>query len=139
MTEKKLRQLLNVWKTRLGLDHYKINLVFGRCEDEYSYMEVQRSINYQRAKITVQPWMLGQGDPPKDLLQEINDEMIEESLVHELLHICTRDLTAIVRNDLDGMVHRDVYSMFENATCRADERVVDSLAVALCQAFRKEK
>lgn len=137
MTEKKLRSLLDLWKTRLGLSDWRINLVIAPCEDETSYMEITRSIYYQRAKITVNPWMLDIKKVPKDVLIELNDNTIEESLVHELLHLYTRDLVSIVRNDLGELLHRDVHEIICNSISRADERCVDALSVALCQSFRK--
>lgn len=137
MTETQLRKLFKLWKHRLGLDQWHIEVRIEPCEDPESYMEVERSIDYQRARIIVSPWMIGKGEIPKGVLLPLTDEMVEESLVHELLHICTRDLVSIVRNDLNGMVHRDVHRVFDDAVSRADERCVDALAVSLCRAFRE--
>lgn len=139
MTEAKLRKLFKLWQHRLGLDAWHIEIRIDICNDPEAYMEVERSVDYQRARITVSPWMLGKGEVPKVCLLPITDDMTEESIVHELIHICTRDLVTIVRHDLNEMVHRDVHRVFDDAMTRADERCVDALAISLCRAFKEAK
>ena len=69
--------------------------------------------------------------------EDLTDDFIESSLVHELLHLHTRDMRAVVRDDLDGQVHRDVYAVLEASMGRAEEQCVDRLAEALVAAFHR--
>ncbi len=138
MTETQLRKLLNVWKKRLGLADWHIILSIEACDDEYSYMEVNRSIEYKRSELIVQPWLLGIGKPPKDILIKLDKQwptFIEETLVHELLHLLVTGMSIIVKDDIDGFLHRDVYAQVWKSFHHAEERMVDDLAVSLVRAF----
>lgn len=140
MTEKQLRGLLATWQQRLGLGDWRIVLKVGTVEDESAYMETQRSVSYQRAVIHCQPWLLngdGNAAPESVMIRgnDLSEDFVESSLVHELLHLHTRDMRAVVRDDLDGQVHRDVYSVLEASMARAEEQCVDRLAEALVRSF----
>lgn len=132
--------LLPVWQRRLGLADWRIVMVLGGCEDETAYMEVQHSTDYERAVVHVNSWLVGQGQVPTDVLMRdaLTDDFIESSLVHELLHLHTRNLRVIIRDDLFGIVARDVHDQLKSAMSRADEQTVDRLAEALTKAFREE-
>lgn len=138
MKEGVLRELFSVWRERLGLGHWRLELIVGGVDEEDAYMQTHRSQTYERAQIYVQPWLVGQGEPNRDLLfaQNLEDDFIECSLVHELLHLHTRDMRAVVREDLAGAVLSDVYRQFENTMERAEEQCVGRLAEALVRAFR---
>lgn len=137
MTFDDLSQLLTLWQRRLGLVDWRIVMLLGGCEDESAYMEVEHSTCYERAVIHVNPWLVGEGEIPKDVLMRdaLTDDFIESSLVHELLHLHTRNLRVIVRDDLCDIVSRDVHEQVKNAMSRADEQLVDRLAEALTKAF----
>lgn len=137
MTFEHLLVLLDIWKIRLGLSDWRIILIKGGCEDEDAYMEVEHSIFYQRAVIHINPWFVGEGEVPKNILMRdlLTDDFIESSLVHELLHLHTRNLRSIVRNDLFGVLNRDLLEQLNRAMERADEQTVDKLAEALTKAF----
>lgn len=141
MTFEQLSELLIVWTRRLGLSDWRIVITLGGCDDELNYMEIEHSASYQRAVIQVNPWLVGVGEIPKDVLMRdvITDDFIESSLVHELLHLYTRNLRLIIRNDLFGVVSRELHEQLKNTMERADEQIVDSLAEALVKAFREEK
>lgn len=138
MTEKQLREKLEVWKKRLGLQEWWVVLEIGGVSDKTSYMEVQRSPHYRRGKISVSPWLLGLSGTPEDVMiqgDNLTDKFIEECLVHELLHLHTRTMAAVVRDDLENQLHRDVYYQVGQAHDRAEEQCVDELAIALVRAF----
>src|SRR4051812_4149529 len=140
MNEAQLRKRFEVWKVRLGLEKWNIELVVAPCDAD-AFMETDRSKYYDRARITVQPWMLGPNAKSPDsswVVQEINNEFVETSLVHELLHCCLMDLASVVNVDLEGFLHRDVDKQIYNSFHREEEKVVDRTAKALVQAFRKE-
>lgn len=138
MTEAELHALFDYWRDALGLESWRLALVKGGCDDD-AYMQVERSNTYERATIRWQPWLLGEGDVPAplDFGVPIEDADVEISLVHELLHLQTRDMARVVRGDLDGFLHRDVYSQVENAFNRAEEQAVDRMAVALVRHRRR--
>lgn len=141
MTKEKFATLLEKWKPILGLSDWFILIVYGKCDNINSYMQVQRMTDYKRAKITIPPWLIGEGDIPAKILlkpHEVDENFWEQSLVHELLHIVVVPMSVIIKDDLDGYFHRDVYDQVEKAFDHAEERVVDDLAVALCKAFREK-
>lgn len=136
MTEKRLRELCSLWQERLGLDRWRLELRVEACDDVGSYMECERSIAHDRANITVAPWLLGRGEVPDCvLIRKVTDDLIEATLVHELLHCVVADMTAVVRDDLAGFLHRDVHAQVENAFGRAEEHTVDRLAEALVRSW----
>ena len=141
MTKKKISLLLKKWTDILGLEKWKINLVYEDCEDESSYMEITRSIDYHRAKLTIPTWVIGEKEAPKDLIMgsNLSETFWEESLVHELLHLVVTPMSIVIRQDIEYQLHRDVYSLLEKTMMHAEERVVDNLAVALVRAFQNKE
>lgn len=136
LTEADLRVRFKLWLERLGLDRWIVTLEVGGAEDETAYMETVRSSSYERGRIHVAPWVLGIGEVPNDVLvTNFDAEFVEAALVHELLHLHTRDMRAVVRDDLISQVHRDVYTQLEKAMERAEEQCVDRLALALVRAW----
>lgn len=139
-SKKQISLLLKKWTKILGLSEWRIIVEYRNCEDETSYMEIIRSVDYRRAKLIIPWWVIGQGDPPKDILMhpnKIDENFWEESIVHELLHLVVTPISVVIRDDLEYQLHRDVYSIIEKSMRHAEERVVDNLSVALCKAFRK--
>lgn len=135
MTEAQLRKLVDTWAGRLGLDRYRLSVQMGGLDDATSYAEVSRSV-YQRGVIHFAPWLLDGHATPDDVLGiELTPDFIETIVVHELLHLWTRDLRAIVRDDCDGLVHPDAYRQLDLAAMRAEEQLVDGLAEALVKAW----
>lgn len=134
MTEAQLRSLLTQWVKRLGLDRWDLELRIEECEDSGALMEAERSVTYERSVIRCQPWVLT-GEIPDDVMQlELTPQRIEACLVHELLHCHTRDMSNLA-DAVVGQLHRDAYSIFDSAVRRAEEQLVDRLAVALVDAF----
>lgn len=134
MTETSLHKLLNTWKQRLGLSQWQIELKPG-CDDEDSFMEIQRQAQYDRAVIFYQPWLLTGEAPPGVIDLTLTDQMIEEKLVHELLHCYTAGMVGVIQDDIDGMLHRDAHTIMTEVFRREEERCVDRLAHALVCAF----
>lgn len=141
MTKTQFNLLLKKWTKILGLSSWKIIVVYENCEDESSYMEIRRSVDYQRARLIIPLWVIGERKPPTDTLIPVKDmtkDFWEESLVHELLHLVVTPMAVVTREDLEGFLHRDVMEMIDRSFRHAEERVVDSLSVSLCKAFRNE-
>ncbi len=136
MDAERLEVLLGDWQTRLGLGHWTIKLVVDGAhiaeDDDDVAMRVYTHQLYDDAVLEVAPWMLGVGEPPDRIeAQLLDDALVERKLVHELLHCVTRDLVAIVRDDLDGSLHRDVMEQVNAHVRRLEEHAVDRLAKAL--------
>jgi hypothetical protein len=126
--------LTSEWQSRLGLDQWLIDVRFEEPEEETAAMECHRSSQYEQATLVIKPdlvdWEMPEGwfGPPLD------DFFLEKSIVHELLHCLTRDIR-YVEDTFDGQLHRDVQSVIEQAYKRAEEQLVDKLAVALVRAW----
>lgn len=139
MTFEQLESLLDIWKVRLGLDNWRIVMMLGNVTDKTCYMEVDHSTYYERAVIHVNPWFVGIGPIPEEVLmrEAITDDFIESSLVHELLHLHTRNLRIIVTEDLADVLSLDTYRQVSVFMKRADEQTVDRIAEALVKAFKE--
>lgn len=139
MTTKQLEQLVEKWQHRLGLDLWDIHVVVAAWDDPH-YAELRRSVSYDRAILQVQPWVLEGGIPPReDMLQvAMSAQFVETCVVHELLHAVLRDHLALVQDDLDGLLHRDVLATVEKAYHRINEQTVERLARALVLAWSEK-
>lgn len=133
--ERWLRRRMHVWQGRLGLQRWDLTLRVEACEDEHSYMEVERSVYYERALILVAPWVLTGEQPDGVVDVELTPARVDAKVCHELLHLFTTGFRAILEDDLDGMLHRDVDTIVRATFRREEERMVDRLANALAGAF----
>jgi hypothetical protein len=130
-----LLKLCDLRKIRLGLESWKIDFRVEDCESENSYMEIQRGPYCERAVIFVQPWSLDGALPDAVMDAVPTSKVIEEILVHELLHCHTTGLRSVLYDDLEGQLHRDVETVAFSAFKREEERLVNKLAVALVAVF----
>ena len=127
------------WKERLGLGEWKIDVRFERIKPKTTTMRVYKSVNYQRATIKVQPWILT-GKPPASWQRGrgvITAEDIEEAIVHELLHICLGSLWCwahLLDNRFGDDMQRTI-STVGKVFDGVEEGIVDRLAVALVRAW----
>lgn len=135
MTEHELEMLLRTWQRRLGLSHWHIHLRQGNVERSNSYLDIERVPTYERAVISYQPWLLT-GEPPENVMDiPLTDRVVEEKIVHELLHCHTIGMAGVVRDHLDGQLHHDVHSVVTEVFGFEEERCVDRLAAALVRAW----
>lgn len=139
MTEKKLNELVALWKHRLGLDLWDIEVVIEDFDDPI-YADLQRSVSYDRAVLRIQRWAAQEKAPPRDdmMPMKITPQFLETFIVHELLHAVHRDYTAVIMDDLEGFLHRDVQEMLERLMKRIDEQHIDRLARALVLAWNED-
>lgn len=100
-------------------------------------MRIHRSLNYDRATIKVNTWVLS-GDPPAEweghVAGKITDQDIEEAVVHELLHAHIGRLWIGI-NLLRNESHRDAHDVAVKTFDTTEENVVDRISVALVKAF----
>lgn len=138
--------LVHFWRNALGLSHWQIVEVIDdpnehdiREDGAQALMSVNRHSKYDDAILYIHPWVVGEKDPPIQCLEErlASKSFFEYKIVHELLHLVLRDLVFVFNDALDGQLHRDVFSMFNDATDLEEEKMVDHLARSLQNAFGK--
>ena len=138
MTAKQLEGLVRLWQGRLGLEAWDLEVEIARVS-EGARAETFRSTTYQEAHVRFAPWVIGQGERPSEdsgtsPLDFTTPERLERLVVHELLHLVTRDVRGVIA-DLEGDLHRDVYAKVEERWQFAEEQAVDRLAAALVRSW----
>lgn len=137
MTEKKIRELFKVWQHRLGLDLWEIDIKIEQPDPLSSMIQIRRSASYNRAVVSIPPWLLETPcvPPPEMLDYEITPMRIEACVVHELLHCVRHHSHAMVVDRLDGLLHRDVYTVVTGEWDSIQELEIENLAVALVKSW----
>jgi len=134
MTREEIIALTSEWQARLGLDQWMIDVRFEEPEEETAAMECHRSSQYEQATLVVKPDLVDWAKPEEWFGPELDDFFLEKSIVHELLHCHTRDIRR-VEDTFEEKLHKDVYEVVEASYVRAEEQLVDRLAVALVRAW----
>lgn len=136
VTEERLHELFKLWQTRLGLDLWHIEVRIENPKSPTSMMDVRKSTAYSRAIVRVPQWILDGGPIPDGILDvTIDDKFIEQCIIHELLHCQRRETGALVFDRLEGLLHRDVYSVVTGSFDAAEELEIENLAASLAEAF----
>jgi hypothetical protein len=128
------QRIVDYWAAKLGMADWGITVIVAR-DLSGETGTCHSALNYDRAVIEVQPWVIGLGDPPgPDTTQDWNiaNEPVafEAFLVHEVLHAFMRRRSRAaerIRSQLPEPV-RDAYRDMAND---ADEEIVDRLARVL--------
>lgn len=118
--------LVRVWARRLGVDRWELELHLddpagwaSLHKPEDTDASVHRSRDYDTATFWLDPgW------------REWPARKLEATIVHELLHLATRDMEHVL-DLLDGMVHRDVENVIAEAYRHAVEGAIDRLSYRL--------
>lgn len=136
--ERHATALVRTWQTRLGLDHWDIEVVVAPLDGDMA--TIRRATFYDRARLTVAPWVLGIGETPDECLsvREPAALGVAAIIAHELLHLVTAPLQDIVDGDLEGEINARVHGVLCNLHHRAEEQTIDRLAVALTRAWPEE-
>jgi hypothetical protein len=119
MTKEHLEELVRSWQSRLGLDAWDVKIDWVKPAREGTNSVTWRSDDYDSATIMWDPEF-----PEWDPL------FAEQIVVHELLHLLTRDIDRVVA-DLEGELHRDVYTQVDRRYEHEVEGLVDRLACRL--------
>ena len=127
MTEKQLEKVVRLWQKRLGLQDWDISLSFVplpfcRCEDDAD-ATTWRQNSYDRAVIF-----------PNADWKSKSDDALNRLMVHELLHLVTRDLDRVVAS-VEEQLHADAWRAVNTRYDHEIEGVVERLAnrfVDLC-------
>jgi hypothetical protein len=134
VTEAQLRRLVRLWARRLGIDHYRIEILVEAFDPTVHSAETSSSRDYDVATIRFQPWALT-GQAPEDC--DFRSFDVEELVVHELLHVVAQPMRRYWRLLQDGnYLHRDVENLADDVRSSGEEEVVDRLSKALVAALR---
>lgn len=120
MTKKQLERMTRIWQTRLGLQAWDVRLsfaptAFARCEDDAD-ATTWRQNDYDRALIF-----------PHSDWASWDDDRLNRLIVHELLHLVTRDLDRVIAS-VEEQIHADAWRMIDKRYDHEIEGVVDRLA-----------
>lgn len=128
MTKAQLERVVRVWQSRLSLESWDLSVawvkdaVTGEGCSEDADATTWRANTYDRAVVY----------PSPDKFGSWSDEVTNRIVVHELLHLVTRDLDRAV-TAVEGQVHPDVFRMVEKRYDHEIEGVVDRLAYRLVE------
>lgn len=122
LTTKTAQKALAFWQKQLRVQDWNITVtVVRKSEVEGGYAEVETSYAYRSAKIRlVDPVDFEDSDGERE-------RDMEDSLVHELLHIVLKDCRIHSKDDHGNLTNTGV----------AEERAIDALAGALVALHRK--
>lgn len=121
LTRKQFERALCVWQRRLGLERWEIVVRWDEPHDGDTVAEMTPEASYDRGFLRLnRSWASWSSD------------YANRTIVHELLHLLTRDLDGVVAA-IDGAVHRDVYAQIDKRYDHEIEGFVDRLACRLVE------
>lgn len=135
-----IQELVDKWQARLNMEHWRIAVVLKEDVEHHGrkvFMAMRRSEFYDRGTLEISACALEARLLPdcieKDLYETsavTHEEFLEESIVHELLHLQFRDLMEtgdLIREQLAP----HVADVWDGAWRRAEEATVERMAIAL--------
>lgn len=121
MTRAQGERIIRGWQERLGLGGWRIEVLWDEPAEEDENARTWRSGFYDSARVY---WAKDWQSWPR--------ERFEQTAIHELLHLCHRDIDE-AWNDLDGQLHRDAWSVAKARYTQENEGFVDRLAFRLLE------
>ena len=119
MTKRQVEALVRDWKKRLKLDHWDIKVDWSRSPREDCYATTTRRTQYDIAELLFDSeyatW---------------TEDFTAKLVVHELLHIVTRDLDRVIA-DVEEVMHLETFRLLDKRYEHEIEGVVDRLATIL--------
>ena len=138
MTRETIEQLVVQWMRILRLHAWEVSVVWPEdyekwpehrdgmpdFSSDHTYAWVWRARDYTRARLYFNP-------------ERLSDDArtVEATIVHELLHLVTRDVEFIL-DQLDGLLHRDLDNLIMEAHNHAVEGAIDHIAYVLVDLRR---
>lgn len=121
MTKGQVERLVRVWQGRLGLERWDVKVDWSKpCADD-RVAEVEKSSYYDTGTLRWEPgW------------SKWTAEYAEATVVHELLHLCHRDVDESFA-DLEGQLQRDAWILSERRYRQAMEGFIDRTASRLVE------
>jgi hypothetical protein len=121
VTKAALERLVRLWVPRLGLERWKVDVDWSKPCADHNVAEIEKSSFYDTGTIRLEPgWA------------KWSPEYAEQTVVHELLHLCHRDVDEAFA-DLEGQLHRDAWTMAERRYKQAMEGFIDRAASRLVE------
>jgi hypothetical protein len=121
MTEKQLGRIVWTWQKRLGLATWDLKLNFVDPCNSDADATTWRSNTYERAEIRF-------GDDWKTWTKAFSNVIV----VHELVHLLTRDVEESMKPALEGL-HAEAAKQIDKQQDREIESLVDRLAYRLVE------
>lgn len=126
MTREDALHVLEIWQSRLCLGHWEIEFKEGDLPEGEEWAEhrqafVWRARDYNTATLCLNPDFT-----------EWSRRKLNLSIVHELLHLITRE-TEFILDQLEGLVHRDVDRLLSDSHRHAVEGAIDFLSYRLVE------
>lgn len=128
-----LRRIVKWWIPKLKLEAWEIEVTedqdafVGGVEQSHAEAHTERSKDYDLATISFN----------KTLLENWDNKTANRNVVHELLHLVTREVELIM-DLLETQLHRDVESVILYAHRHAVEGAVDRLAARFVEMANVE-
>lgn len=116
-----MERCVRVWQGRLGLSAWDVRVDWDEPAGPDANAETRYLNDYDRATVRFAPDVSGW-----------SPEFLNRIVVHELLHLHLRDVDRVVA-DVDGFLHRDVFSQVEKRYEHESEGLVDRLAYRLVE------
>lgn len=121
LTAAYLRKTVAVWQRRLGLQTWDLVVNLGDPCSQDADASTWRSNTYERAEMKFDPgW------------RSWSAVFLNRIVVHELMHLVTRDIDELVK-DAEDQMHRDAGSMLRRRYDHEIEGLVDRLAFRLVE------
>jgi hypothetical protein len=128
MTEGQLQRRITYWQRKLGhlgVGHWRVEEVLVQDETPAgpnAAMTVRSSGSYDSCQFRAR----------RDWLENAGREEIDETIIHEWLHVCMRDLDHAIEAAEEWMPSHTWYS-YDRAVDHEQEGVIDRLARQLYQ------
>jgi hypothetical protein len=128
MTREGVDHIVSVWIPRLGLSHWRIEVVWdGRYKDDPSFSSFEhaftwRARDYDEARLYFN----------QDEMERWDLRRTEEIVVHELLHLVTREVEFVL-DQIDGQLRSDAQEIVEISHRHAVEGAVERLACRIVE------
>lgn len=123
MRRAQVEQIVHWWIPRLGLDHWRIDVVWDHSRDEapsfdsFEHAFTWRARDYDEARMYFNP----------NEMEHWDRRQANEIVVHELLHLVTRDIEFVL-DQIEDQLHRDVETLVTVSHRHAVEGAVDRLS-----------
>lgn len=131
MTERQIEKLVARWQPRLGLNEWKIEVVFEEFDDPETAAEAENLSVYQVGRIRFNPQILKEDS---DWIGQCSPEENEVTVVHELLHLVVHPMKR--SQEQMPIKGENIQSLCDQMFEDAEETVVDKLARTLVKEWK---
>lgn len=129
MTRDGLDHIVRVWIPRLGLTHWRIEVVWesGKYKNDPTFSSFEHAFTWRARDYDEARLYFNQDD-----MERWDLRAAEEIVVHELLHLVTRDVEFVL-DQIDGQLRDDAQAIVELSHRHAVENAVERLACRIVE------